>query len=147
MSSHRESQWSWVTSVHFLLIKWGSKRFRWFEVQLIIFFFHDKTLFDGYVSNSRWQFLKAFDFFQALICINYDQDYQFEICCRVNADEEGGEKEAVETLWIHLSLYINLCERMLAEWKGIHRKVKLTVLKSIDDFYFKKNSFPHISNG
>ncbi|XP_064633627.1 malignant fibrous histiocytoma-amplified sequence 1 homolog [Lineus longissimus] len=71
-----------------------------------------------------WKYGMLLKICDALICINYEEAY-FDICCRVNADEEGREKAAVETLWLHLSIFIHAVEKMLQEWRGVYWRISL----------------------
>ena len=50
-----------------------------------------------------------------------------DICCRVNADEQGKEPTAVEYLWAHLSSLIIVAEQFLQAWPGLFYKVRQSV--------------------
>lgn len=64
--------------------------------------------------------------FQALICLLHVGDY-LDLCCRVNADEDGKEKLAVEFLWTILCPFIHAAQHFLLRWPGLHAEVLLPI--------------------
>ena len=49
---------------------------------------------------------------------------QFDLHCRVNADEEDEERDALDYLWTNLAPFIRALEKQLRQWPGLQRKVR-----------------------
>lgn len=48
---------------------------------------------------------------------------KIDLCCRVNADEQGRESVAVEYLWAQLSGLVLVVQQFLDCWPGLFYKV------------------------
>ena len=64
------------------------------------------------------------------------------ISCRVNADEEGTEKQALEIIWVQLSNFIKVCSHFFAQWPGLFYNVWLVPM-GVALYYMEKLDSDH----
>ncbi|XP_046356765.2 uncharacterized protein LOC124135459 [Haliotis rufescens] len=64
---------------------------------------------------------------EAIVCAEHDNT-QFNISCRVNADEPGQEDSAVQLLWVSLSQFLLSLNKFLKFWPGLFYKMVIMPL-------------------